>query len=368
MSLFSFNAAGLAKFREELEALASIAAPSKADFQRVASIANEDRYKQLIEPDISLPSGAFRTRYELCKALFDKLEHSSVIRDLNPSDSVWSWLTCYYFEVLTSRQGKSKSSPFSKETGFPAYIWDANSFTKRYRHRIGHGVYMIKHLGPELSKPMLLSEPGSMSDYCEETFARIGSYRERSVIEAANSLYFDPDSERIVPGCSKNDRRWGLIHLHRQVAQYLINYELHAMSKEELLGFLDFRFQLCANPDVPAKVVAFFIAGNVRDWKDQLVGKGIKDPECLIASQLGCTKSTLEKFIKNATRQPSKRNKPRKRVSDQNVSFRDIFGKADATAVTAALKALVSPEPLTASDHSLLQKLREAMPARGRKS
>jgi hypothetical protein len=158
---------------------------------------------------------------------------------------------------------------------------------------------MIRHLGKELSKPMMLSAPGSMSDYCEQTFARVGSYREKTVIEAAHSIYFD--GKRVLPG-SSGERRWALQHLHRDVSQYLVNYELHEMHKEELLEFLPsgFKKQGFKKCDSQAKLMAAFIATYDEDWASLISEEPGDNTIETIAEQLGCKAKTLQTLVKEA--------------------------------------------------------------------
>jgi hypothetical protein len=301
MPLYSFNGAGHNAFTEALGRLREIDKPTPKDIALVKSLAMNPAFTEVTDKKVNLPSGPFPTRFELCSKLFDALEDSVAMDRLKPGDGIWSWLSAYYFEELTtftSKKGKVKLS-VSTEQEFPAYIWNAN-FKKAYRHRIGHGVFMIRHLGKELSKPMLLSAPGSMSDYCEQTFARVGSYREKTVIEAAHSIYFD--GKQVIPG-SSGERRWALQHLHRDVGQYLVNYELHEMRPDELLEFLPqpFKKQGFINWSAQAKVVAAFIATHDGIWK-HLLGEATEgDPVELFAEQIGCTEKDLSKMVKEAS-------------------------------------------------------------------
>lgn len=301
MPLHSFTSSGLNAFIEGLARLREVEHLSANDIATVKALAGSPAYTEMVDKKVHLPEGPFPTRYDLCAKLYDALEDTVAMERLKPGDGIWSWLSAYYFEELTSfttKGGKTKIS-ISKEQEFPAYVWNTN-FKKAYRHRIGHGVFMIRHLGKELSKPMLLSAPGSMSDYCEQTFARVGSYREKTVIEAANSIYFD--GKRVIPG-SAGERRWALQHLHRDVAQYLVNYELHEMKKEELLEFLPpaFKNKGFLNWGTQAKLVASFIATHEDNWISLITEESAEDPVETIAEQLGCTTKDLQRMIKEAS-------------------------------------------------------------------
>jgi hypothetical protein len=301
MPLHSFTSNGQNAFIETLARLRDIEHLNAEHIAGVKALASSSTLTEMADKKVRLPEGPFPTRYDLCSKLYDALADSVAMERLKPGDGIWSWLSAYYFEELSSfptKSGKTKIS-ISKEQEFPAYVWNTN-FKKAYRHRIGHGVFMIRHLGKELSKPMLLSAPGSMSDYCEQTFARVGSYREKTVIEAAHSIYFD--GKRVLPG-SSGERRWALQHLHRDVSQYLVNYELHEMKKGELLEFLPagFRNQGFLKWDTHAKLIAAFVATHDDGWKSLISRDSEEDPISTIAEQLGCTAKDLQALIKEAS-------------------------------------------------------------------
>lgn len=356
MPLHSFTSIGQNAFIEALGRLRAIEHLSAEHIASVKALASSPALTEMADIKVSLPEGPFPTRYDLCSKLHDALEDSIAMERLKPGDGIWSWLSAYYFKELTgftTKGGKTKIS-ISKEQEFPAYVWNTN-FKKAYRHRIGHGVFMIRHLGKELAKPMLLSAPGSMSDYCEQTFARVGSYREKTVIEAAHSIYFD--GKRVLPG-SSGERRWALQHLHRDVAQYLVNYELHEMKKEELLEFLPngFRHQGFLKWDTHAKLMASFIATHEDSWVSLVSDESSEDPVETIAEQLGCTAKDLHSLIKEAS---AKINAPRRGDSSKSHwanRFETFIKKMKVPAEDAASsirKLLVASDPEDVGDELL---------------
>lgn len=356
MPLHSFTSNGLNAFIEALARLRETEHLSAGDIATVKALAASPSYTEMVDKKVHLPEGPFPTRYDLCVKLYDVLADTVAMERLKPGDNIWSWLSAYYFEELTSfttKGGKTKIS-ISKEQEFPAYVWNTN-FKKAYRHRIGHGVFMIRHLGKELSKPMLLSAPGSMSDYCEQTFARVGSYREKTVIEAAHSIYFD--GKRVLPG-SSGERRWGLQHLHRDVAQYLVNYELHEMKKEELLEFLPsaFKNKGFLKWDTQAKLLASFIATHDDSWISLITDDSAENPVETIADQLGCTASDLHSLIKEAS---SKINAPRRGHESKAhwaIRFEAYIKKRQLSAEDIAksmIKLLSSTDPEDIGDGTL---------------
>jgi hypothetical protein len=357
MPLHSFTSSGLNAFIEALARLREIEHLSAVDIASIKDLADSPACTEMVDKRVHLPEGPFSTRYDLCVKLYDVLFDTVAMERLKPGDGIWSWLSAYYFEELTSfmtKGGKTKIS-ISKEQEFPAYIWNTN-FKKAYRHRIGHGVFMIRHLGKELSKPMLLSAPGSMSDYCEQTFARVGSYREKTVIEAAHSIYFD--GKRVIPG-SSGDRRWALQHLHRDVSQYLVNYELHEMKKEELLDFLhpSFKNKGFLKSDTEAKLLAAFISTHDDNWKSLMACESVET----IAEQLGCTINDLQTLIKEASVKVNARRRGEEAKSHWANRFEGFIKKRKIPAedVAFSLRKLLVANDLDDAGDELLDELIE---------
>lgn len=363
MSLFYFNAEGLNRFRAALEILKGIEAPTDQDYDGVKALADDETLREIVVANVELPAGPFQDRFDMCSKIFDALSGTSAMERLNPGDSVWAWLSAYYFSDLTSMRNSDGSlrRQLSKEENFPAYIWDGEP-RKFYRHRIGHGLYMLNHLGKELSKPMLLSHSGSMSDYCEQTFARIGSYRERAVIEAANSIYFD--GRQIIPG-SSGERRWGLQHLQREVAQYLVNFELFEVTKDELLALLDkrFRSRAFATWYVAGKAIASFIAINQDTWGSTLLGGSVDSPEEAIAEQIGCTKKDLQGLIKQASVRLSNTAKQKAKSTHWFDDFQSYIAqkRIGAAALAQKMKKLLSASSVDEAADEFLDGLLKLM-------
>lgn len=295
-----FTEKGSAIFANAIANLCSLDAPTEQDFVFIRSLASNREICQGIGGAKQLPAGPFSDRFDMCSRIYNAIKETEVIRNFNPKDSCWSWLTARYFEELTtfSRKDGSTIRKLSKEREAPAYIWHSN-YKKAYRHRIGHGVFIIHNLGETLAQPMLLSHPGSMSDYCEQTFARVGSYKEKAVIEAAHSIY--TDEGMAIRGASGR-RRWGLQHLHREVAQCLVNYEMHEMNTDELLAFLPAEFKkrgfLSWVPD--AKLAAYLMLKLPDSWQSLFAEDDQDQAKTALCNLIGCSKADLNSTLAEA--------------------------------------------------------------------
>jgi len=295
-----FTEKGSAIFANAIANLCSLDAPTEQDFVFIRSLASNREICQGIGGAKQLPAGPFSDRFDMCSRIYNAIKETEVIRNFNPKDSCWSWLTSRYFEELTtfSRKDGSTIRKLSKEREAPAYIWHSN-YKKAYRHRIGHGVFMIHNFGERLARPMLLSHPGSMSDYCEQTFARVGSYKEKAVIEAAHSIY--TDEGMAIRGASSR-RRWGLRHLHREVAQCLVNYEMHEMGSDELLAFLpkEFRTRGFMGWQSDARLLAYLAIKMPDSWHALFDFASHEDAVNSLSDSIGCTLRDIREVIAEA--------------------------------------------------------------------
>jgi hypothetical protein len=325
MDLCAFNPVGLSRFQAGLKNLAGMSPRTVGDFDRIRDIAQDETLRVVAVQNVRLPRGPFLNRFEMCSRIYDALRETVALDQLSAGSRIWDWLSAYYFTDLTTTRSATGTlrRDMSKEDSFPAYIWDRD-YKKFYRHRIGHGLYMIHRLGKELSKPMLLSQPGSMSDYCEHIFARTGSYHERAVIEAANSIYFDGD--KIIAG-STEERRWALQHFQREIAQYRMNFEFSVMTKEELLELVDKRFKKRAFKDWlgPGRAIASFIALNP-NWVTAL-NLPVDCPEEAAAEQIGCMERDLQGLIRQADAQVGKTAKQRTKKAHWASVFKEYCSR-----------------------------------------
>jgi len=189
----------------------------------------------LLTPEVTIdPEKKFTNRLQMAMYLQAKISVYNIART-DYSHGVWNWLSAAYFEILAPRGKDGLRKNFSKEADSPAYIWRPNSASfgrKFYRHRVGFAIKILDALGREDAAPLLDSDPGVLSSYCEENYARVGGGVEFThSIKLANMLFWNGHSLRSnwkknVPG--------GLIHMHRWISQLSVNYDVTKMTLSEL--------------------------------------------------------------------------------------------------------------------------------------
>lgn len=188
-----------------------------------------------ITPEVAVDTEKkFTNRLQMAMYLQGKLAPLK-IPATDYAHGVWNWLSAAYFETLAPRGKDGARVHFSTEADCPAYIWKPNSPSfgrKFYRHRIGFAVKVLDVLGINDATPLLDSEPGVLSSYCEENYARVGGGIEFTLsIKLANLLFWNGHS---LKANWKKNRPGGLIHMHRWISQLSVNYDVSRMTLPEL--------------------------------------------------------------------------------------------------------------------------------------
>lgn len=190
----------------------------------------------LLTPEVTIDAEKkFTNRLQMAMYLQAKLAVYNIART-DYSHGVWNWLSAAYFEILAPRGKNGERKHFSEESDSPAYIWRPNSMNfyryKFYRHRVGFAVKILESLGRDDAAPLLDSDPGVLSSYCEENYARVGSAVDFTLsIKLANTLFWNGHSlksnwKKNIPG--------GLINMHRWISQLSLNYDVTKMTLSEL--------------------------------------------------------------------------------------------------------------------------------------
>ena len=89
------------------------------------------------QPALEIEQRKFTCRYELGQYVNEILGPVS-LSEVPRNHGIWSWLSIFFFDSLCPKNPDGTRDP--KES--VRYIWDV-SFSKYYRHLIGHTVYSI---------------------------------------------------------------------------------------------------------------------------------------------------------------------------------------------------------------------------------
>lgn len=222
------NSEGISQFQEWLS--------NGAVGQVPKHIIHSESCSSAMTPNVSVDAEKkFGNRLQMAVYLHNRLS-SFNIPATDYTHGVWNWLSAAFFETLAPRGKDGIRRHFSTESDFPAYIWRPNSPSfgrKFYRHRVGFAVKIIETLGVNDATPLLDSEPGELSSYCEENYARVGGGIEFTLsIQLANYLFWN--GHRLKANWKKNSPG-GLIHMHRWISQLSVNYDVTKMTLPELI-------------------------------------------------------------------------------------------------------------------------------------
>ena len=198
-----------------------------------------DDCSKLMSPEVTIDTDKkFANRLQMAMYLQSRLEPYKIPAP-DYAHGVWTWLSAAYFETLAPRDKNGERVHFSTAADFPAYIWkpSASNFGRKfYLHRIGFAVKILEVLGRDEAVPLLDSDPGECSAYCEENYARVGGGIEFTLsIKLANSLFWN--GRNLKTGWKKNVPG-GLIHMHRWISQLSVNYDVTKMTLSELMAML----------------------------------------------------------------------------------------------------------------------------------
>lgn len=202
-------------------------------------IIHSEECATLMSPEVTIDlQQKFVNRLQLAMYLQPKLAAYNIAKS-DYSHGVWTWLSAAYFEILAPRGSDGARKNLSNEANCPAYIWrpTATNFVRKfYRHRVGSAIKIFESLGLDDAAPLLDSEPGKLSSYCEHNYARLGGGLEFTLsIRLANKLFWN--GRRLKANCTKTGP--GTVeHLHRWISQLSVNYDVTKMTLSELMAML----------------------------------------------------------------------------------------------------------------------------------
>ncbi len=228
------TAAGVARFRSYLEALRSGAVMERPD-------------DLLTDPETSEPAGfqksveplTFASALDFAAAA-DELFREAAFEGLESDVGLWSWMSLYYFDQVCPKDAEGHRKPGRDYR----HILEPG-FRSGHRHLLGGAylVYSVYGLGPDLSALFLYTPLSKESRLHHELLARQSLIQNRSVVEAAHHLYFNPKTRRPKRGTLLRKQNPGTFHRFIHVIQQLdVTYDLFSMSGKEILKLLPREF------------------------------------------------------------------------------------------------------------------------------
>ena len=231
MKIRSMTPDGVDAFRTWLNGRASGDIP--------AELLTGSKQTKSFQPALEIEQRKFTCRYELGQYVNEILGPVS-LSEVPRNHGIWSWLSIFFFDSLCPKNPDGTRDP--KES--VRYIWDV-SFSKYYRHLIGHTVYSIRLYGEE-AKPLFVAPSKRIvhTDYCEQIFGYQDLCHTVSFIATANRLYFDQKKNQIKAGATPNTRKPGTVRRLGDVFnQIALTFDVQGMSPEQILQKLPQEFR-----------------------------------------------------------------------------------------------------------------------------
>jgi len=230
-SIREFNEAGLSEFERNVSELRS------GNIKKLPEdlLFSED-FVVAHEPIINIEKVEFKEKSELIPYISRQLNLKQN-KSLYFNTGLWSWLAAFYFENIcpADENGKRKIN----ETAFYV-LKDPRNYTKFYRHLLAYPCRVYSELD-DSSKIFLIGSFAKRGEVTEQ----FGAYQEialnKPIIDAANLLYWDPETQNLKRGAAGKGGG-SARRLVRIIRQYQMTYDLNSMNGKDIVSILPAEF------------------------------------------------------------------------------------------------------------------------------
>lgn len=220
---------GIEQFRDYLKKLreGATAGPDR-------SLLTDPKASEPFDRPGSIEDRSFPTRLELARYLTEVFDG---IEELEEDVGFWSWLSLFYFDQVCplGPDGRRQPGRDYRHILEPGYLYG-------HRHLLG-GPFLVYRLHGERARLLLSTKIHQENDFHHELASRQTLISNPTIMEAADRLYFDERTGRPKPGAQDSKRAPGTLRRFIDVVQQLdLNYDLHSMTADALLGLLPSEF------------------------------------------------------------------------------------------------------------------------------
>ncbi len=238
MKLSRFNQVGISTFSEFLDKLER--AP-KTEIPE--DLLTSPSFSEKLESDTDIEFYEYKTRFSIAGYLNTILNETG-LPSLDRDIGLWSWLAAFFFNLLcpVDSSGKRKIGERAR------YIPELDNYKRYYRHLL-LGPYLIYRThkdNPERAMALLCGPLNKISEVDSQIAATQALITNKSVVELATRLYYDPRTKTTKTGSggkgSGSPRR-----LVAVLGQFDKTWDLYASSVEELISLLPQEFNSFLN-------------------------------------------------------------------------------------------------------------------------
>lgn len=225
------NASGIKEFGQFIGNLRNGGSQNTPDYLLTDPSTSEE-----MEIELDLEKGSFANRYELGVYLTENLNDTDAQKVMGDT-GFWSALALFWFDQLCP----FKSDGSRKPSMVYNYILSEN-----YNHRPRHAIFttwQLVGLYGEQSRYLLSRELPVRGELIEQLMARQYFLSCNGVMQAASTLYYDPDRKTFKKGAAGRTSAGCVYRFVSWLQQLEVNYDLFSMSSKDLLCIIPKEFE-----------------------------------------------------------------------------------------------------------------------------
>lgn len=233
MRFARFNEAGLARFNEFLDELTA-----NPHATLPLELLEDEGLCITIGLGVDVNPVLHESRLEAAQFIDRLFQRARAHESDIEAPGTWAWLSLLLFDSVCPAKGNGVRKRGSKAR----YLVDP-SWARRYRHLLAgpYRVYRAHKERPDGAMILLCGKPHIPGEIAEQLFAQHGVIQNKSAVELATLIYFDPATGSFRRGAG-GDGKGSARRLGSFLGQLDVTWDLGGMTAQELLRHLPKEF------------------------------------------------------------------------------------------------------------------------------
>jgi hypothetical protein len=224
------NSKGIECFKKYLNDLRE-----KPDLEPPFKILENPDYSDAFQDKAKVEKVEFQHRTHMVEYLSKALESLNVSSELE-NQGLWSWLSLFYFEQVCPKDLDQKRVPGMEYR----HILNVG-YRYKHRHLLAGPIQVFQMYG-EKARLFLSGVVHTENQVHHELGTRQSFITNPSIIEVADTLYFDKNKNKSKAGAQSRTRGGSLLRFINVMQQLELTFDLYSMSSEEILKLLPEEF------------------------------------------------------------------------------------------------------------------------------
>ncbi|MCR4346722.1 MAG: hypothetical protein NUV55_05925 [Sulfuricaulis sp.] len=206
-----------------------------------AEILEDQAKSESLSVKVDIDSKKFSNRFDAAKYLYDKFIEAGVA-DSDLDRGVWAWLSLFWFDTLRPPAGKqAKKWPGERARWIPS---ESHDWKKFYRHLLAGPwrVYRFHRDNPERARVVLCGPLYAPGEASEQILSRQEVVTNRSVVELATRMYYDPIGKKVKRGAASKGAGTFRRFANDFLNQFDMTWDLYAMTADQVATLLPKEF------------------------------------------------------------------------------------------------------------------------------